>query len=148
MCERLLKEGNDILCVDNCFTGRKDNIAHLPSDKNFEAYCHDVTFPLFVGVDEIYNLACPASAIHYQFDPVQTTKTSVPGAIDMLGLAKRVGATVLSAFISEVYGDPEIHPQTEDYRGYVNPLGPRAAVLILVLAAAIMFLVMVRLRAP
>ena len=126
LCERLLAEGNDVLCVDNYFTGRKDNIAHLLGNKNFEAYRHDVTFPLYVEVDEIYNLACPASPIHYQFDPVQTTKTSVIGAINMLGLAKRLGARILQASTSEVYGDPEIHPQTEDYRGNVNPLGPRA----------------------
>ena len=124
--ERLLHEGNDILCVDNYFTGRKDNISHLLGNKNFEAYRHDVTFPLYVEVDEIYNLACPASPIHYQFDPVQTTKTSVAGAINMLGLAKRVGAKILQASTSEVYGDPTVHPQTEDYRGNVNPLGPRA----------------------
>jgi UDP-glucuronate decarboxylase len=124
--ERLLAEGNDILCVDNYFTGRKDNIAHLLGNKNFEAYRHDVTFPLYVEVDEIYNLACPASPIHYQFDPVQTTKTSVIGAINMLGLAKRLGAKILQSSTSEVYGDPTVHPQTEDYRGNVNPLGPRA----------------------
>jgi UDP-glucuronate decarboxylase len=124
--ERLLNEGNDILCVDNYFTGRKDNIAQLLGNKNFEAYRHDVTFPLYVEVDEIYNLACPASPIHYQFDPVQTTKTSVIGAINMLGLAKRVGAKILQSSTSEVYGDPTVHPQTEDYRGNVNPLGPRA----------------------
>ncbi|WP_428493057.1 UDP-glucuronic acid decarboxylase family protein [Rhodopila sp.] len=124
--ERLLHEGNDILCVDNYFTGRKDNISHLLGNKNFEAHRHDVTFPLYVEVDEIYNLACPASPIHYQFDPVQTTKTSVIGAINMLGLAKRVGARILQSSTSEVYGDPTVHPQTEDYRGNVNPLGPRA----------------------
>ncbi|MEA2740539.1 MAG: UDP-glucuronate decarboxylase [Acetobacteraceae bacterium] len=126
LAERLLNEGNDILCVDNYFTGRKDNIAQLLGNKNFEAYRHDVTFPLYVEVDEIYNLACPASPIHYQFDPVQTTKTSVIGAINMLGLAKRVGAKILQSSTSEVYGDPTVHPQTEDYRGNVNPLGPRA----------------------
>jgi UDP-glucuronate decarboxylase len=126
LSERLLNEGNDILCVDNYFTGRKDNIAHLLGNSNFEAYRHDVTFPLYVEVDEIYNLACPASPIHYQFDPVQTTKTSVIGAINMLGLAKRVGAKILQSSTSEVYGDPTIHPQTEDYRGNVNQLGPRA----------------------
>ena len=126
LCERLLTEGNDILCVDNYFTGRKDNISHLLGNKNFETYRHDVTFPLYVEVDEIYNLACPASPIHYQFDPVQTTKTSVAGAINMLGLAKRVGAKILQSSTSEVYGDPTVHPQTEDYRGNVNPLGPRA----------------------
>ena len=126
LCERLLAEGNDILCVDNYFTGRKDNIAHLLGNRNFEAYRHDVTFPLYVEVDEIYNLACPASPVHYQFDPVQTTKTSVIGAINMLGLAKRLGAKILQSSTSEVYGDPTVHPQTEDYRGNVNPLGPRA----------------------
>jgi UDP-glucuronate decarboxylase len=126
LCERLLQEGNDVLCVDNYFTGRKDNIAHLLGDGSFEAYRHDVTFPLYVEVDEIYNLACPASPIHYRFDPVQTTKTSVLGAINMLGLAKRTGAKILQASTSEVYGDPDVHPQTEEYRGSVNPLGPRA----------------------
>jgi UDP-glucuronate decarboxylase len=126
LCQRLLGEGHDILCVDNYFTGRKDNIAQLLGNKNFEAFRHDVTFPLFVEVDEIYNLACPASPIHYQFDPVQTTKTSVIGAINMLGLAKRIGAKILQSSTSEVYGDPTVHPQTEDYRGNVNPLGPRA----------------------
>ena len=115
-----------MLCVDNYFTGRKDNIAHLLGNPHFEAMRHDVTFPLYVEVDEIYNLACPASPVHYQFDPVQTTKTSVIGAINMLGLAKRVGAKILQASTSEVYGDPTVHPQTEDYRGNVNPLGPRA----------------------
>lgn len=126
LCERLLREGNDVLCVDNYFTGRKDNIAHLIGDPHFEAMRHDVTFPLYVEVDHIYNLACPASPVHYQYDPVQTTKTSVIGAINMLGLAKRVGATILQASTSEVYGDPTIHPQNEEYRGNVNPLGPRA----------------------
>jgi UDP-glucuronate decarboxylase len=126
LCERLLADGNDVLCVDNYFTGRKDNIAHLAGHPNFETLRHDVTFPLYIEVDEIYNLACPASPVHYQFDPVQTTKTSVVGAINMLGLAKRVKARILQASTSEVYGDPEIHPQTEDYRGNVNPLGPRA----------------------
>jgi UDP-glucuronate decarboxylase len=126
LCERLIAQGHDVLCVDNYFTGRKDNIAHLLPLPQFEAMRHDVTFPLYVEVDEIYNLACPASPIHYQFDPVQTTKTSVIGAINMLGLAKRVKAKVLQASTSEVYGDPEVHPQTEDYRGNVNPLGPRA----------------------
>jgi UDP-glucuronate decarboxylase len=126
LCERLLAEGQDVLCVDNYFTGRKDNIAHLLSDPHFEVLRHDITFPLYVEVDEIYNLACPASPVHYQFDPVQTTKTSVIGAINMLGLAKRVGAKILQASTSEVYGDPTVHPQTEDYRGNVNPLGPRA----------------------
>ena len=126
LCERLLADGHDVLCADNFFTGRKDNIAHLLGDPSFEVLRHDVTFPLFVEVDEIYNLACPASPIHYQFDPVQTTKTSVMGAINMLGLAKRTHARILQASTSEVYGDPTVHPQTEDYRGNVNPLGPRA----------------------
>jgi len=126
LCERLVREGADVLCVDNYFTGRKDNIAHLLPLPNFEAMRHDVTFPLYVEVDEIYNLACPASPVHYQFDPMQTTKTSVTGAINMLGMAKRVGAKILQASTSEVYGDPTVHPQTEDYRGNVNTLGPRA----------------------
>jgi UDP-glucuronate decarboxylase len=126
LCERLLADGNDVLCVDNYFTGRKDNIAHLLANPHFEAMRHDVTFPLYVEVDQIYNLACPASPVHYQFDPVQTTKTSVIGAINMLGLAKRIGAKILQASTSEVYGDPTVHPQTEAYRGNVNPLGPRA----------------------
>jgi len=126
LCERLLHDGDDVLCVDNYFTGRKDNIAHLIGNPHFEAMRHDITFPLYVEVDEIYNLACPASPVHYQFDPVQTTKTSVIGAINVLGLAKRIGAKVLQASTSEVYGDPTVHPQTEDYRGNVNPLGPRA----------------------
>ena len=126
LCERLIERGDDVLCVDNYFTGRKDNIAHLLNHPHFETMRHDVTFPLYAEVDEIYNLACPASPIHYQFDPVQTTKTSIMGAINMLGLAKRVKAKVLQASTSEVYGDPTVHPQTEDYRGNVNPLGPRA----------------------
>jgi len=126
LCERLLAEGCDVLCVDNFYTGRKDNIAHLASHPNFELMRHDVTFPLYVEGDEIYNLACPASPVHYQQDPVQTTKTSVHGAINMLGLAKRLGAKILQASTSEVYGDPEIHPQPEAYRGNVNPIGPRA----------------------
>ena len=126
LCERLVAQGHDVLCVDNYFTGRKDNISHLLPLPQFEALRHDVTFPLYAEVDEIYNLACPASPIHYQFDPVQTTKTSVIGAINMLGLAKRVKAKILQASTSEVYGDPEIHPQPEHYRGNVNPLGPRA----------------------
>jgi UDP-glucuronate decarboxylase len=126
LCERLLAEGNDVLCVDNFFTGTKENIAHLIGNPYFELIRHDVTFPLYVEVDEIYNLACPASPIHYQRDPVQTTKTSVHGAINMLGLAKRVNAKIFQASTSEVYGDPEVHPQTEDYRGAVNPIGPRA----------------------
>jgi len=126
LCERLRAQGHDVLCVDNYFTGRKDNIAHLLHDSLFEAMRHDVTHPLFVEVDEIYNLACPASPIHYQFDPVQTTKTSVIGAINMLGLAKRVKAKILQTSTSEVYGDPTVHPQPESYRGNVNPIGPRA----------------------
>lgn len=126
LCERLLRDGNDVLCVDNYFTGRKDSISHLLGDPHFEALRHDITFPLYVEVDEIYNLACPASPVHYQFDPVQTTKTSVSGAINMLGLAKRTGARILQASTSEVYGDPTVHPQSEDYRGNVDPLGPRA----------------------
>jgi len=126
LCERLLREGADVLCVDNFFTGTKDNVAHLLDSPNFELMRHDVTFPLYIEVDEIYNLACPASPIHYQHDPVQTTKTSVHGAINMLGLAKRLKAKVFQASTSEVYGDPEVHPQTEDYRGNVNPIGPRA----------------------
>jgi UDP-glucuronate decarboxylase len=126
LCERLLAQGHNVLCVDNYFTGTRDNIAHLLSHPRFEAMRHDVTFPLYVEVDEIYNLACPASPVHYQFDPVQTTKTSISGALNMLGLAKRLKAKVLQASTSEVYGDPEVHPQAEDYRGSVNPLGPRA----------------------
>ncbi len=126
LCERLLEQGHDVLCVDNYFTGRKDNVAHLLGNPNFEAMRHDVCFPLYVEVDEIYNLACPASPIHYQFDPVQTTKTSVLGAINMLGLAKRVKAKIFQSSTSEVYGGPTMHPQPEDYRGNVNPIGPRA----------------------
>ncbi len=126
LCERLLKEGNEVLCVDNFFTGSRQNISHLMDNKNFELMRHDVTFPLYVEVDEIYNLACPASPVHYQFDPVQTTKTSVMGAINMLGLAKRLKIKVLQASTSEVYGDPEIHPQPETYKGSVNPIGIRA----------------------
>ncbi len=126
LCEQLIARGNDVLCVDNYFTGRKDNISHLLHLPQFEALRHDVTFPLYVEVDEIYNLACPASPIHYQFDPVQTTKTSVIGTINMLGLAKRVKARIFQASTSEVYGDPTVHPQREDYRGNVNSLGPRA----------------------
>lgn len=126
LCERLLAQGHEVLCVDNFFTGRRRNIAHLLEHPGFELLRHDVTFPLYVEVDEIYNLACPASPIHYQFDPVQTTKTSVHGAINMLGLAKRVKAKILQASTSEVYGDPAVHPQTEDYWGNVNPIGPRA----------------------
>ncbi len=126
LCERILKEGHDVLCVDNFFTGAKDNIVHLMDAPHFELMRHDVTFPLYVEVDEIYNLACPASPIHYQFDPVQTTKTSVHGAINMLGLAKRVHARILQASTSEIYGDPTEHPQRESYCGNVNTLGPRA----------------------
>ncbi|WP_206202009.1 UDP-glucuronic acid decarboxylase family protein [Terasakiella sp. SH-1] len=126
LCERLLKEGHDVICADNFFTGSKDNIRHLLDNPYFELMRHDITFPLYVEVDEIYNLACPASPIHYQHDPVATTKTSVHGAINVLGLAKRVGAKVFQASTSEVYGDPEIHPQPEEYRGNVNPIGPRA----------------------
>jgi len=126
LCERLLNEGHDVLCVDNYFTGQKRNIAHLMDNKNFEVMRHDVTFPLYVEVDQIYNLACPASPVHYQYDPVQTTKTSVHGAINMLGLAKRVRARILQASTSEVYGDPVEHPQTESYWGNVNPIGIRA----------------------
>src|SRR5271167_4382 len=126
LCERLVDQGDDVLCVDNYFTGRKDNVARLLGDPHFEALRHDITHPLFVEVDEIYNLACPASPIHYQFDPVQTTKTSVIGAINMLGLAKRLKAKIFQASTSEVYGDPGVHPQSEAYRGNVNPIGPRA----------------------
>ncbi|MGZ2745003.1 UDP-glucuronic acid decarboxylase family protein [Burkholderia stagnalis] len=126
LCERLVELGHDVLCVDNYFTGTKQNVAALLGNPNFEALRHDVTLPLYVEVDEIYNLACPASPIHYQFDPVQTTKTSVMGAINMLGLAKRTHARVLQTSTSEVYGDPDVHPQPETYRGNVNPLGPRA----------------------
>ena len=126
LCERLLERGDEVLCVDNYFTGRRDNISRLLPNPHFEAMRHDITFPLYVEVDEIYNLACPAAPIHYQFDPVQTTKTSVHGAINMLGLAKRTRAKILQASTSEVYGDPTIHPQTEDYFGHVNTIGPRA----------------------
>jgi UDP-glucuronate decarboxylase len=126
LCERLLAEGAEVLCVDNFFTGRRSNVTHLLGNPNFELMRHDVTFPLYVEVDEIYNLACPASPIHYQLDPVQTTKTSVHGAINMLGLAKRVRATIFQASTSEVYGDPSIHPQPESYWGNVNPIGLRS----------------------
>ncbi|MGZ5079186.1 MAG: UDP-glucuronic acid decarboxylase family protein [Usitatibacter sp.] len=126
LCERLLERGDDVLCVDNFFTGTKDNIGHLHANTRFELARHDVTFPFYVEVDEIYNLACPAAPIHYQYDPVQTTKTSVHGAINMLGLAKRVKAKILQASTSEVYGDPEVHPQVESYWGRVNPIGIRA----------------------
>ena len=126
LCKRLLKDGHEVLCVDNFFTGNKDNILELMGNKKFELLRHDVTFPLYVEVDQIYNLACPASPIHYQFDPVQTTKTSVHGAINMLGLAKRTKARILQASTSEVYGDPEVHPQVESYWGKVNPIGIRS----------------------
>ncbi len=126
LCDKLIAEGHDILCVDNYFTGSKKNIEHLLNHPRFELMRHDVTFPLYVEVDEIYNLACPASPVHYQWDPVQTTKTSVHGAINMLGLAKRVKAKILQASTSEVYGDPEVHPQPESYWGKVNPIGPRS----------------------
>ena len=126
LCERLLAAGQDVICVDNFFTGTKSNIDHLLSNPHFEVIRHDITFPLYVEVDEIYNLACPASPIHYQHDPVQTTKTSVLGAINMLGLAKRTGAKILQASTSEIYGNPIVHPQTEQYWGNVNPIGPRS----------------------
>jgi UDP-glucuronate decarboxylase len=126
LCERLLAEGANVVCVDNFFTGSRRNIEHLIGHKRFELLRHDVTFPLYVEVDEIYNLACPASPVHYQNDPVQTTKTCVHGAINMLGLAKRVRARILQASTSEVYGDPSVHPQVEDYWGHVNPVGPRS----------------------
>ena len=126
LCKRLLEAGSEVLCVDNYFTGRRGNIAHLLNNPKFEVMRHDVTFPLYVEVDEIYNLACPASPVHYQHDPVQTIKTSVHGAINMLGLAKRTGAKVFQASTSEIYGDPIVHPQTEDYWGNVNPIGPRS----------------------
>jgi len=126
LCERLVAAGHDVLCLDNYFTGRRDNVAHLIGNPRFEIMRHDVTFPLYVEVDEIYNLACPASPVHYQHDPVQTTKTSVHGAINMLGLAKRLRAKILQASTSEVYGDPVVHPQTEDYWGNVNPIGFRS----------------------
>jgi UDP-glucuronate decarboxylase len=126
LCERLLNDGHEVICADNFFTGSKDNIKHLLSNPFFELIRHDVTFPLYVEIDEIYNLACPASPIHYQHDPVQTTKTSVHGAINMLGLAKRTGAKIFQASTSEVYGDPQIHPQPESYWGHVNPIGIRS----------------------
>jgi len=126
LCERLLKDGHDVICLDNYFTGTKSNIVHLMDNPYFELIRHDVTFPLYVEVDEIYNLACPASPIHYQHDPVQTTKTSVHGAINMLGLAKRLNARIFQASTSEVYGDPKVHPQTENYWGHVNPVGQRS----------------------
>jgi len=126
LCERLVNTGHEVICVDNYFTGSKHNVSNLLNLPNFELIRHDVTFPLYVEVDEIYNLACPASPVHYQYDPVQTTKTSVHGAINMLGLAKRVGAKILQASTSEVYGDPEVHPQPESYWGKVNPIGVRS----------------------
>jgi UDP-glucuronate decarboxylase len=126
LCERLLNEGYDVLCVDNYYSSTRDNITHLVENPRFEVLRHDVTFPLYVEVDQIYHLACPASPVHYQRDPVQTTKTAVHGSINMLGLAKRTGAKILLTSTSEVYGDPEVHPQTEDYWGNVNPIGPRA----------------------
>lgn len=126
LCERLLNDGKEVICVDNMYTGNKSNIEHLLSNTYFEFLRHDITFPLYLEIDEIYNLACPASPVHYQFDPVQTTKASVIGAINMLGLAKRTKAKILQASTSEVYGDPEIHPQTENYKGAVNPIGIRA----------------------
>ena len=126
LCDRLLAQGAEVICIDNFFTGARRNIEHLVGEKRFELIRHDVTFPIYLEVDQIYNLACPASPIHYQHDPVQTTKTSVHGAINMLGLAKRVKAKILQASTSEVYGDPNVHPQTEDYWGHVNPIGPRS----------------------
>ena len=126
LCEKLMDAGHDVLCVDNLFTGTRRNIEHLLGNPSFEFLRHDITFPLYVEVDQIFNLACPASPIHYQYDPVQTTKTSVHGSINMLGLAKRLGAKILQASTSEVYGDPSVHPQTEDYWGHVNPIGPRS----------------------
>ena len=126
LCERLLAQGHEVLCVDNFFTAQRRNVAHLLNEPGFDLLRHDITFPLYAEIDEIYNLACPASPIHYQFDPVQTTKTSVHGAINMLGLAKRTKARIFQASTSEVYGDPSVHPQPEDYCGSVNPIGPRA----------------------
>ena len=126
LCDRLLADGHEVICLDNFFTGDKANIAHLLPNPKFELLRHDVTFPLFIEVDEIFNLACPASPIHYQHDPVQTTKTSVHGAINMLGLAKRLGIRIFQASTSEVYGDPVVHPQTEEYWGHVNPIGLRS----------------------
>ena len=126
LCERLVERGDDVLCVDNFYTGSKDNVAHLFGHPRFELLRHNVTFPLYIEVDEIYNLACPASPVHYQHDPVQTTKTSVHGAINLLGLAKRLKAKILQASTSEVYGDPQVHPQTESYWGHVNPIGMRS----------------------
>jgi UDP-glucuronate decarboxylase len=126
LCERLVEEDCDVICVDNFYTGRRENVFHLTKRKNFEILRHDITFPLYVEVDQIYNLACPASPVHYRYDPVQTTKTCVHGAINMLGIAKRCRAKILQASTSEVYGNPKVHPQTEDYWGHVNPIGPRA----------------------
>lgn len=126
LCERLLEDGNEVLCVDNFYTGSRENLSHLLTNPYFEVMRHDVTFPLYVEIDEIYNLACPASPVHYQFDPVQTTKTCIAGAINLLGLAKRTKAKILQASTSEVYGDPDEHPQNEDYVGRVSPIGPRA----------------------
>src|SRR6201990_674952 len=126
LCDRLIADKDDVICADNLFTGNKQNIRHLLSNPYFEFLRHDVTFPLYLEVDEIYNMACPASPVHYQLDPVQTTKTSVHGAINMLGLAKRGKSKILQASTSEVYGDPAVHPQTEDYWGHVNPVGPRS----------------------
>ncbi|WP_420546930.1 UDP-glucuronic acid decarboxylase family protein [Curvivirga sp.] len=126
LCDRLVKDGHDVICADNLFTGRKRNIQHLMDEHNFEFQRHDVTFPLYVEVDQVYHLACPASPVHYQYNPVQTVKTAVHGSINMLGLAKRINARILQASTSEVYGDPEIHPQKEDYWGRVNPIGPRS----------------------
>ncbi len=126
LCESLLAEGANVICLDNFFTGSRSNVEHLLDNKHFELIRHDVTFPIYIEIDQIYNLACPASPIHYQYDPVQTTKTSVHGAINMLGLAKRVKAKIFQASTSEVYGDPNVHPQTEDYWGHVNPIGPRS----------------------
>src|SRR5580704_14690423 len=126
LCEQLLNQGHEVLCVDNFFTGSRRNIEHLLGNRSFELLRHDITFPLYVEVDQIYNLACPASPVHYQFDPVQTTKTSVVGSINMLGLAKRTKARILQASTSEVYGDPQVHPQTEQYWGHVNPIGIRS----------------------
>ena len=126
LCKRLVANGDDVLCVDNYYTGQKKNLEHLMGAPNFEMLRHDITFPLYVEIDEIYNLACPASPIHYQFDPVQTTKTSVHGAINMLGLAKRTKAKIFQASTSEVYGNPNLHPQNESYWGHVNPIGSRA----------------------
>ncbi|MFC1664412.1 GDP-mannose 4,6-dehydratase, partial [Pseudomonadota bacterium] len=126
LCDKLIDSGHEVICVDNFYTGNKNNVAHLLDNHDFELLRHDVTFPLYVEADEIYNLACPASPIHYQHDPVQTTKTSVHGAINMLGLAKRLGSKIFQASTSEVYGDPQVHPQQENYWGHVNPVGIRS----------------------